>query len=240
MIKKSISIIILIGLWQLMAIITNRQIILPYPITVFERTIEILLSKDFYLAVFCTLFKANISIMIALICGIGIGLMASLNKAIEDIIGPIISIIQTIPQVSFMIIFLFWFDSFTCIMIIVILMTLPIVYNNVVSGINHIDSNLIDIIHLYHHSLSFNIKHVYLPLIKSYINAAIDTIVPLSLKVCVMAEVLIQSRIGIGAKLFYSRVVLDMVGLLAWTICLILVLLLEVKIIKIIRNIVKK
>ena len=216
--KKCLSIIVLIGIWQLLSMLTDREVLLPQPIHVFTRIYEMLLSGKFYGAVATTLLRANLSFLIALILGISLGLLAAFHSQIEAFLNPILSFLQTIPQISYMIILLVWFDQFMCILIIILLM-------------KNIDVSLIDIIRQYQHPMPFLIFKVYLPLIKPYIYSAIDAILPLSLKIGVMAEVLIQTRTGIGAQLYLARLNIDMTGVFAWTICLVILLMLEVKIV---------
>lgn len=229
--KKVLSLCLLLILWQILALITAREVILPYPIEVFNRIYELLLSSEFYTTVLTTLLRANIGFMIALLSGISIGFLAYFHTSVESFLSPILSLLQTIPQISYMIILIVWFEQTTCIMIIILLMTFPIVYHNVLTGLKHIDDSLMDVIHLYHHPMFFMIRHVYLPLIRPYIESAIDTILPFCLKVCVMAEVLIQAQKGIGAKLYFSRLNIDMTGVFAWTICLVLLLVIETKLV---------
>ncbi len=229
--KKCLSIIVLIGIWQLLSMLTDREVLLPQPIHVFTRIYEMLLSGKFYGAVATTLLRANLSFLIALILGISLGLLAAFHSQIEAFLNPILSFLQTIPQISYMIILLVWFDQFMCILIIILLMTFPIVYHNILTGMKNIDVSLIDIIRQYQHPMPFLIFKVYLPLIKPYIYSAIDAILPLSLKIGVMAEVLIQTRTGIGAQLYLARLNIDMTGVFAWTICLVILLMLEVKIV---------
>lgn len=230
--KKLISILVMIGIWQGLAILTNREVLLPQPIHVFNRIFELLLSSQFYKAVLITLFRSHLSFLLALLGGIITGLIAYFNKNIEAFLSPILTFFQTIPQISFMIVLIVWFDQFTCIIIIILLMTFPTVYHNVLTGLKNIDNSLKDIILLYYHPLPFTITKVYLPLIKPYIYSAIESILPLSLKVGVMAEVLIQARVGIGKELYFSRLNIDMTGVFAWTICLVAILMIEMTLVR--------
>lgn len=232
MTKKTISVICLLGLWQIFSSIIANEIILPYPMDVFKQIVALCLTSKFYKTVFTTLIRANLGFIIALLSGITIGLIAGLNKSFREFIAPILTFLQTIPQISFMIILLVWFDQFMCILIIVFLMTFPIVYHNVTTGIDNIDDTLKDVILLYHQPLSYTIFHIYIPLIKSYIFSAILSILPLCLKIGVMAEVLIQASQGIGTQLYLARMNIDMISVFAWTICLVIILTLEVSIVK--------
>ncbi len=79
-------------------------------------------------------------------------------------------------------------------------MILPVFYNNAVNGIKNISNDLNDVTILYHHPFKFNLIHVYLPLIKGYIVSAVETALPQSLKVGVMAEIFVSSNQGIGKQ----------------------------------------
>ena len=85
---------------------------------------------------------------------------------------------------------------------------------------------------LYPQPLSYTIFHVYLPLIKPSIISAILSILPLSLKIGVMAEVLIQTRAGIGTQLYLARMNIDMISVFAWTIYLVIMMTIEVSLVK--------
>lgn len=105
-------------------------------------------------------------------------------------------------------------------------MILPVFYNNAVNGIKNISNDLNDVTILYHHPLKFNLIHVYLPLIKGYIVSAVETALPQSLKVGVMAEIFVSSNQGIGKQLYFARAQIDMVSIFAWTIWMVIIIML--------------
>lgn len=235
--RKIISILIIIGLWQIIAMIINKSVIMPYPFIVFKRMIEQLQSVRFYISIIMTLLRILLSFIIAMILGVTLGLTCGLNAKIKDYISPIISIIQTIPQIAYILIFLVWFRSLTCIILIISIMLIPVFYYNTLYGIENIDNELKDVILLYHQPLSYTIPHIYLPLIRGYILSAIDTCLPLSLKIGVMAEIFVQTAQGIGNELYIARVQIDMTSIFAWTIWMIILIFM---ILKLYRYITKK
>jgi ABC-type nitrate/sulfonate/bicarbonate transport system, permease component len=225
MIRKCISIIGFMMVWQIVAFIVNKPIILPFPFEVITKMIEQLSDSSFYLAILYTLMRTFISFIIALILGITLGLISGLSKKCKEYILPVISILQTIPQIAYILIILFWFSSLTSMIIIVCLMLIPVFYYNTLNGIENINPELQDIILLYHQPLSYTIPKIYLPLIKSHIVSAIDTCLPLSLKIGVMAEIFVQTNYGIGSKLYLARTQIDMVSIIALTIWMIIIIL---------------
>lgn len=76
---------------------------------------------------------------------------------------------------------------------------------------------------MYHHPLYYNLRYAYLPLIKGYILSAVETCLPLSFKVGVMAEVFVSAQHGIGKQLYLARVQIDMIGIFAWILWMVII-----------------
>jgi ABC-type nitrate/sulfonate/bicarbonate transport system, permease component len=224
MIKKTISTGIIILIWWLAAIRINRSVILPLPIEVLYKMIELTTHISFYVSISATLLRVALSLILSMVIGITLGIFAGLYKTIQAYLSPIMITLQTIPQIAFILILLVWFDSFTALVMILFLLLFPIFYHNTVYGIQDIDCNLMDVIMLYHHPLRYNIFKVYLPLIKGYILSTIDVCFPLAFKAGVMAEIFVQTRDGIGSALYSARMQIDMVSIIAWTIWIIIII----------------
>lgn len=224
--KKLITSLVILGIWQVASMVISKEVILPLPFDVFNRMLSLSMQQDFYLAISSTLLRILLSFVIALIIGTTLGVLSGLYKTVYEFLYPLFTLLQTIPQIAYILVLLVWFDSLTALIIIVLLMLLPVFYHNAVNGILNIDSELNDVITLYHHSLAFNIWHIYLPLIKGYIQSAIETCLPLSFKVGVMAEIFVSSRQGIGKQLYNARVQIDMVSIFAWIIWMVIIVLL--------------
>ena len=62
-------------------------------------------------------------------------------------------------------------------------------------------------------------------MIKGYLVSAIETALPLSLKVGVMAEIFVSANRGIGKQLYFARVQIDMVSIFAWTLWMVIIIL---------------
>lgn len=224
--RKLITIMLIIGLWQGFALSIDKAVILPLPYAVFEKMISLTTNQSFYLAITATLLRITFSFLLALVIGTILGVFSGLFKNINQYLTPVIAFLQTIPQISYILILLVWFNSFNALIIIILLMILPVFYNNAVNGIKNIDSDLNDVIILYHHPFVFNLIHVYLPLIKGYIISAIETALPLSLKVGVMAEIFVSAKQGIGKQLYFARTQIDMTSIFAWTIWMVIIIML--------------
>lgn len=204
------------------ATVVDKAVILPYPMDVCKRMFSLASDSSFYLAIGSTLGRIGIGFLLAMFGGISLGICSGLSKKVEDYLSIVISILQAIPQIAYILIILVWFRSFTALIIIILLMVLPVFYHNTCNGIKQIDRELKDVILLYNQPFLFTLFKVYLPLIKSFILSAIDASLPLSFKVGVMAEIFIQTNQGIGSALYFARTQIDMVSIFAWTIWMII------------------
>ncbi len=222
--RKIITVIIMMLLWQMASLMIQKEVILPFPGDVLFRMLTYVSEKQFYVAVGLTLIRVLSSFFLAMIIGIFLGIVSGLSIPFRQCLQPVMTFLQTIPQIGYILILLVWFHSDTALLLIVFFMLVPVFYFNAMQGICHIDSDLQDIILLYHHSFFYNLKYAYLPLIKGYIISAIESCLPLSLKVGVMAEIFVSSQYGIGKQLYFARVQIDMTGIFAWILWLIAII----------------
>lgn len=222
--KKAFPFVILIILWQLLSMIVNRTVIIPYPIDVFNKMIQYALDISFYQSLVQTFLRIILGLICSSLIGISFAFLSYHHQKIEAFLSPLVAFFQTIPQISYIILLLVWFSNKTALMIIIIFMLFPIFYTNCLNGLKGIDQDLKDVIILYHHTTFFNITKVYLPLIKYHISAAIDTCIPLSIKVGVMSEIFVSTTYGIGKQLYLARINIDTTAVFALTFYMVIII----------------
>lgn len=220
---RFIQISVLFIVWYITSLYINKEVILPLPTSVLYSLIQYLKSSNFYMHILASLIRITISLIIAS-SGIFLGILCALNHKIESYISFYLSILSTIPQIAFIILFMVWFQSSTALIIIVLLMIYPIFYYNSLEAVHNIDSDLYDVVKLYHHPWYINLFKVYIPLIMSSIKASVQNAIPMALKVGVMAEVFVSSRYGIGHLLYMARANIDMASIFALVIIMILMM----------------
>ena len=205
-------------LWLVLSMIIANDIILPTPMAVFARLGELMSGKVFYQSIFMTFLRAHLAFIVSLIVGVILALVCYRFKWVEEILGFWIKGLQTIPQISFIILLYFWLDAKLCVYVVVLLMAFPIAYFNFLEGLRNIGKDYIDLIKMTSHKWKELVMKVYLPMCKPEFVATIKSALPLSLKVCVMSEVLIYTTTGIGKQLSLAKSALDMTSVFAWTI----------------------
>ena len=234
--KRFLSIVSLLLIWLILSLVISNDIILPTPMAVVSYLGELIKEKSFYESVIMTFLRAHIGFCVSLIIGGSIALFCFKYRVIEEVLSFWIKGLQTIPQVSFIIFLYFWLDAKWCVYVVILLMAFPIAYFNFSEGLKSIGKDYLDLIQMSNHTWKYLVKKVYLPMCRPALAATIKSALPLSLKVCVMSEVLIYTTAGIGQQLSLAKSALDMTSVCAWTIVFVGLVALEMYIINIILD----
>jgi NitT/TauT family transport system permease protein len=122
---------------------------------------------------------------------------------------------------SFIVIALVWFKSGTVPIFINLLVCFPIIYTNILEGINSIDKKILDMTKLYKVKKIYIIKDIYIPATKNYIISGIIMSLGLGFKVTIASEILSVPRYSIGLNLLESKTMLETSELFAWTLIIV-------------------
>lgn len=226
--KRLVSGLCLLVIWQLLAAVIDNEIILPSVFLVGQRFLTLLGQKDFYMHLLATFGRAHLAFLISLAVALLLALLADRYSHLEEILSPWIKSLQTIPQISFVILLLFWFKPETALLWVIFFIAFPIAYFSFSASLKAIPASYRDLLKLYPQPLFVRLRKAELPLIAPALASTIQAGLPLSLKVAVMSEVLMHTARGIGRALSSARANIDMVGVFAWTLALLLFAGLEV------------
>jgi NitT/TauT family transport system permease protein len=232
------SILTLFLLWQIYAIYVNNPTLMPHPMNVVQTLFKLLRDSDTYIVIFTSLSRLLLSLLMATVLGTLLGLFSGVNKNIEAFLRPFIITIRTLPVISIIVVILIIFGNTTTLYIISLLLLFPIIYQAVLDGVKNVDPLLIDVVRLEsEHSNTVVLKNVYFPLSIPFLRSALIEAVGLGFKVMVVAEYIAQTNVSIGREIYVSKVNLAFSDVFAWTILLLLfVLVIEHLVEKIIQK----
>ena len=219
------SIMILLGVWQLAAMGIQNDFLMPYPMDVFSLMAVQCRESSFYEIVIHTLFRSLLGLSLALCCAALGAFLSYFYTFVKYLLSPFILLTKSIPNVSYIIIILVWFGSQSSSVIIPFLILFPVIYANLYNALLHMDQDVKDVIRLYPETPWRMLQKVYIPLLLPAINASLSSGLGLALKVGVMAEIIGQVQLGIGRQLNIARFNMDMTAIFAWTLWIILLLL---------------
>ncbi|MFO7968761.1 MAG: ABC transporter permease subunit [Candidatus Izemoplasmatales bacterium] len=219
----SLSIIIIISVWQIFAMQINNSFILPKPLAVFETFLELVKNISTYEIIFLTLFRLFVAFISSLVLAVILGLLAGNYKIVDEFLWPVVSALRTLPVASIIIIIIILMGRNISLYIITFLMIFPIIYEATKQGVLNIDKNLKNAIALETHNRFIIITKLHLPLAFPYIKTAILQSVGLGFKVIVMAEFIAQTAKGIGRSLLNGSISINYELVFAWTLIIIFI-----------------
>lgn len=222
--KTSLSVLAIFVIfiaWLILGVIVDNELLLPKPISVLKAFLMIFGEGSSLTAIFYTLLRLFIGLLIAFGFGFGLGLLSGLNKSISYFLSPFVTILRTIPVISITVILLIILGFSLTPFVITFLMLFPLIYQATYGSIKAIDQELIDVYRLEDNSLSSAIRHCYIPLIAGEIKTALLQSMGLGIKVLVMAEYLSQTKNSIGNYLYQAKTNIEYDKVFAWTLVLV-------------------
>ncbi|HCY06067.1 MAG: hypothetical protein WBH68_04270 [Erysipelotrichaceae bacterium] len=217
-----VTVILLILIWWILAILVGNNVLIPTPIEVLHSTIKIFSDKSSYYAIYKTLVRVFQGYFLSLIIALFISILADKFNTVKLLFEPIQILTKAIPNVSYIIVTLIWLGSEGSVWVICMLVLFPVLYNNFIFTLENEDSELKDIQKIYPETFIKTTRLRTMPLLYGTFLSSSKVALGLGLKICVMAEILGQVKVGIGKHLYYARLYLDTSSLFAWTIIIII------------------
>lgn len=222
---STIGLLIVLLFWKMFSLNLN-SLILPSPQQTWEAMVGIIKSGVLFSNLLITLKRTLIGYTLAIFTGFILAILLKTSRSLYLLFKPMITIIQTIPPVIWLALSITWFgiaDDLTPIFLIFVV-TLPVIFINIFSGLESINYDLIEMAQVYKFSRGQVILHVYLPSIVPHFVAAINIGLAFAWKSTVFAEYLGSSN-GIGFALSVANSNLETDELFAWAIVLVFLML---------------
>ncbi|MBD7910180.1 MULTISPECIES: ABC transporter permease subunit [Clostridium] len=217
-IQGIIACIVLIILWEIIAIKMNNEIYLPRVENVLFSIKEILVKDDFFKNILFSLSRTLISFLIALILAIVFGVLSLMYPVFKSFLKPLNSIGKTIPTMVLIVLALIWFKKEEAPFIVSFFIVFPILYEGVISSINNINKELMDMCKVYKISTWQKVKKIYMPVIGFYITGILMSTFSLAFKVIIAGEVYGEPKYGVGSSIQVEKMNFNTNAIFAWVI----------------------
>ncbi|NLM01675.1 MAG: hypothetical protein GX220_09530 [Treponema sp.] len=204
-----ISFFCIILFWTVLAKIINSSFVMPKPTEVFFALKNLFSKKSFYLQIFATMFRSLYAFILSFFISLFLGTLCGFSKTFSKLFDFPLGIIKAAPVVSFILCALFLFSTNTVPIFVSVLMTLPVMTTSIATGIQNIDTNLLQMSQVYSFSKKQKIKYIYIPSIKTYLFSGMISSFALSWKVVVASEVLCLPKFSLGTAMYTAKVHLE-------------------------------
>ena len=127
---------------------------------------------------------------------------------------------------SFIILVLIWVPSRNLSVVISFLMVFPVMYTNLLKGIESTDRNLLEMAQVFRISLPRRIRYIYVSQVLPFFRAGCSVALGLCWKAGIAAEVIGIPEQSIGEMLYNAKIYLNTPDLFAWTVVIVMISLL--------------
>ena len=210
-----------LAVWEAAAHLLGKELFLPTVEAVVRSLGELAVTGAFWRSAGATLLRVAAGLAAGILLG---ALLAGATCSwvwLPRLLAPAIRIVRATPVASFILLVLLWTGRNSVPAVISALMVLPVVWENLVRGIQAADPQLLELARAYRFSRKKILTLIYLPSLRPYFLSAVTTAMGLAWKSGVAAEVLCQPQNAIGTQIYNTKYYLETPSLFAWTLVVI-------------------
>ena len=216
-----ISVGLLLILWQIASlflpafIVPGLQLIGLEFVTMFQ---EGTLVSDSLL----TLLRVMLGLIGGFVFGGCLGLLMGLTRRSEDYLMPVINFVMGVPALSWTLIVILWFrGTETRIFALMMAVSFPVFAHSILDAVKGVSRELLEMTLAFRPTRIQILRLLILPSIAPGILTAWKVSIGFAVRVVIVAE-LVGASTGVGYRMVQQQSLLNMSGVLAWTLILVL------------------
>ena len=204
-----LAVIFFIAVWQVTAMIVDKEIILPSVISTVSALIGLLKTPDFYISVLTSILRISAGFASGVLIGILLAAFSYSTKIGKALTDPLISVMKATPVASIIIILLVWLSRQAVPAAATMLIVIPIVAQNIYTGLVSVDKKLLEMADAFKMSRKNKIFKLFIPSAMPYFSTSATVGIGMAWKAGVAAEVICNPKFGLGADLYESKIYLE-------------------------------
>jgi NitT/TauT family transport system permease protein len=217
--QASAGMIVLAGVWQILSMVLPPFLFPPVP-EIISRTIDILITGSLLIDVLLTAARIFGGLLGAFILGCLLALIVARSKVAENILTPVLTFFQGIPALSWVVFAIIWFHGTEFrVLFIMVMTTLPAFTFQILDAIRSMSKDLFEMTMSFRPSRWTLFRFLIVPTIVPGILTAWKVNLGNAARVVVVAELVGATG---GYQLLRQQQLFDMAGAMAWTLQLVL------------------
>ena len=221
LLQATVSTLVMVGLWQIASLYFPPYLFPPVP-DIVSRTVGILLSWPLLAEVLVTAARIFAGLLGAFVLGCMMAVAIGRSPRIESYITPILVFLQGIPALSWVVIAIIWFHGIEFrIFFIMVMTTLPAFTFQILDAFRSMSKDLFEMTMSFRPRRWTLFRVLIVPTIVPGILTAWKVNLGNAARVVVVAE-LVGATGGVGYELLRQQQLFDMAGAIAWTLQLVL------------------
>lgn len=215
--------IIILLIWQSMAIIIDNRLLMPSFFDVLISLFNLIFEVNFMQLIVSSIIRCVQSFIISIFIAALLAIGSYYSKFIYNLLYPIILFIKAIPTMAFIVLILIWTSKDFAPIIIGVVISFPIFYDAILNTLLNINKDLIQMCKVYKISNIDKIKAIIIPSIIIELKKVINSTLALIFKVVISGEVYAQPKYGIGSMIQLEKMQLNTAAVIAWMIIITLI-----------------
>ena len=209
-------------IWQLAALWVAEPILLVTPIAALKRLFELVQQLSFWKSILFSVGHILLGFGLSAVLGVALAALAYRFRLVRELLAPLSAAVKAIPVASFVILVLLWVSSRDLSIIISLLIGFPVIYANVLMGLDSTDHKLIEMARVFRIPFLTQLRAIYLYQVLPFLRSGLAVAIGLCWKSGVAAEVIGIPSGSIGEKLYKAKVYLETPDLFCWTLVIVL------------------
>ncbi len=211
-----------LSVWQIAAWAMHNSLICPSPLETLGQMIEQAQTPGFLASIAWTIGRALGALAISFVLAIPASFAGAFYVPAREFLNRLVSILQTVPNVCYIILLLFWTDRNTTVILTGVFLLFPLIYRSLYEQLTELIHQYRPIWIVYNQPRIVLMLRVCFPMLRPAFLAALKNASSLCFKACVTSEILTGIAPGMGKKIQAARLDLNLAGVFAWSIWLIL------------------
>ena len=213
-----ISLAIVLLVWLIAAKSLDKPLVLPEPKEAFSELFVILGEKQTYEYGALTVGRTFLSFIISTVTAFIFSIIGVLFKPFHKVLSPIVTVLRAAPTLPVIFLTVIWFDYSEVPVVIGFLIAFPLLYSSFYTALTGVDKNLVDMAKSFNVSKKNVIQYVYLPSIRRPCLESMKSVISLTLKVVVAAEITARTKKSLGLLFRIENLTYNISALLALTV----------------------
>lgn len=147
--RVALAVLFWLAVWQGASMAIAQDLLLVSPVDVLATLLEQVRTATFWSSVAYSFVRIVGGFLLALAVGTVLAGLAGHSAAAHTLLAPLVLVIKSVPVVSFIILVLIWASSGSLSVVICFLIALPVIYTNVLEGIDQRDPKLLEMAHVF-------------------------------------------------------------------------------------------
>lgn len=208
-----------LAVWAGVCYAANKTLLLPlpYPWDVVKALWQLMGESAFWIVVGTSLLRIVTGFLLALLSGVVLAMLTTRFSVLHALLSPVLSVVRAAPVASFIFVAFLWIKAEEMPAFIAFLMVLPLVWGNVRQGILNTDSGLLEMARVFRLSRWERLRHIRMPAVRPYLQAAVSTGFGFAWKAGVAAEILCWPKDSIGYHIAAAKNLVETADVFAWT-----------------------